>query len=244
MIRFTVCVVILAILSPFITADDPCRFESSSGVIDLSSLSHKDGKAGFPDVVPQVGSNYKYSYNPCKPFSEGTTCINVAVCQVSMDGALTFVLGTQESVKWNQGSGPGTNPFIQYSNAEKQVQVDLICVQNTPDTLIALGENPINTYKFQLTGKCACWNGCQAVNPSGDGGGVSVGLVFIIILIAGASVYLIGFTLYNRFGLHRNGAEMIPHRTFWVAVPARAKDGAVFLFRKVTGKGGLEYQSV
>ncbi len=25
--------------------------------------------------------NIEYSYNPCKPFSEGNTCINVAVCQ-------------------------------------------------------------------------------------------------------------------------------------------------------------------
>jgi hypothetical protein len=59
MIRFTTCIIILAILSPLITADDPCRFESSSGVIDISSLSHKDGKAAFPDLIPQTGgSNY------------------------------------------------------------------------------------------------------------------------------------------------------------------------------------------
>jgi len=48
----------LAILSPFITADDACQFKSSKGVIDISSLSHKDGKAAFPDVIPTMGSNY------------------------------------------------------------------------------------------------------------------------------------------------------------------------------------------
>jgi len=84
----------------------------------------------------------------------------------------------------------------------------------------------------------------SGVGPSGPGGGITVGLVFIIILLVGAVIYLIGFTLFNRFGRHQTGIEMIPHRTFWVAVPARAKDGVVFLFRKATGKGGLEYQSV
>jgi hypothetical protein len=83
--------------------------------------------------------------------------------------------------------------------------------------------------------------------PSGGGGGgvgrVSGGLIFIIILSAVAVVYLIGFTLFNHFVRHQTGIEMVPHRTFWAAVPARAKDGVVFLFRKARGKGGLEYQS-
>jgi len=80
------------------------------------------------------------------------------------------------------------------------------------------------------------------MNSSGAGG-ISGGLVFIIILISGAFIYLTGFTLFNRFGRHLTGIEMLPHRTFWVALLARAKDGVIFLFRKVTGKGGLEYQS-
>jgi hypothetical protein len=58
MIRSTTCIVILAFLSPFITADDPCRFQTGSGVIDITSLSHSDGKAAFPDVVPGGASNY------------------------------------------------------------------------------------------------------------------------------------------------------------------------------------------
>ncbi len=80
-------------------------------------------------------------------------------CLVSMDGQFTFVLGTQDSTRWNEN--PGTNPSISYSNAEKQVQMELVCSPDTADTLIALGEDPINTYKFQLIGKCSCWNGCS-----------------------------------------------------------------------------------
>jgi hypothetical protein len=59
MVRFTTCIVIFAILSPLIIADDPCRLVSKEkGVIDISSLSHANGKAAFPDMVPPTGSNY------------------------------------------------------------------------------------------------------------------------------------------------------------------------------------------
>ncbi len=82
-------------------------------------------------------------------------------CLVSMDGAFTFILGTQDSTQWDSGAGSGTNPIVKYSSGDKKVEVELICVKDTPDTLVALGENPQETYKFQLTGQCACWNGCK-----------------------------------------------------------------------------------
>jgi len=77
-----------------------------------------------------------------------------------MAGDLTFVLGTQDSTQWDSGAGSG-NPIVKYSSGDKRVEVELICVKDTPDTLVALGEGPIETYKFQLTGQCACWNGCK-----------------------------------------------------------------------------------
>ena len=94
LIIFTIFVVIL--LSSTI-ADDPCRFVTSKGVIDLTSLARTDGTPAYLDKYPATGSNFsnffvklfaliyfliiEYSYNPCKPFSEGNTCMNVAACQ-------------------------------------------------------------------------------------------------------------------------------------------------------------------
>ena len=89
---------IFAVLTALITAEDPCRFEHTKGTIDLSSLGRIDGKPAYYDEYPPTGSNYGmlnlplciciffywilvYSYNPCKPFTEGATCNNVAVCQ-------------------------------------------------------------------------------------------------------------------------------------------------------------------
>ncbi|CAF3746251.1 unnamed protein product [Rotaria sordida] len=164
------------VLSSLITADDPCRYEHpTKGVIDLTSLGRTDGKPAYPDKIPSTGSNYKYSYNPCKPFTEQPNCIGVAVCQISMDGKLSFNLGTQDSVKWNPGSGL-RSLAVSYSAGEKRVTVILQCTTDDTNELEVLGESSINNYRFVLTSKCACWDGCKNVplettTKSGIGGG-------------------------------------------------------------------------
>jgi hypothetical protein len=104
----------------------------------------------------------EYSYNPCKPFSEGTGCINVAACQVSNDGLYSFSIGKQENAVWSSDSGLGTIPSVTYSYNEKRVKVSLQCGTYADNRLEAIGEGPTNYYQFRLTHKCACWNGCQS----------------------------------------------------------------------------------
>jgi len=81
---------------------------------------------------------------------------------VSLDGAFQFVLGTQESAVWNAGAGLGILPQVSYSIGNKKVVVLLQCPIAGEERFEALGEDPINNYKFRLTHKCACWNGCSS----------------------------------------------------------------------------------
>jgi hypothetical protein len=78
-----------------------------------------------------------------------------------MDGLYTFPLGTQESAVWNAGAGLGSLPSVTYSSGEKRVAVTLECVRDGTKGFEALGEDPMNYYKFRLTHKCACWDGCS-----------------------------------------------------------------------------------
>ncbi|CAF1660449.1 unnamed protein product, partial [Adineta ricciae] len=165
MFRLKTFISLFVVLSALITAEDPCRFEHTKGTIDLSSLGRIDGKPAYPDEYPPVGSNYLYSYNPCKPFSEGATCNNVAVCQISKDKQFTFILGKQESAEWNPGRGLGTNPSITYTYDTKQASIQLMCATDETNQLEVLGEGPTNFYKFRLINKCACWDGCKGVPP-------------------------------------------------------------------------------
>lgn len=79
-----------------------------------------------------------------------------------MDGALVFTLGTQDSASWNPGTAIGANPLVTYSYGAKKVIVELVCAKSGPGDFEALGENPENTFKFRLTNKCACWDGCSS----------------------------------------------------------------------------------
>lgn len=82
------------------------------------------------------------------------------------------------------------------------------------------------------------------IAAGGSGSGLSGGVVFIIILLVVAVVYIIGFTVYNKVRLQRSGLDILPHRTFWVALPVYARDGVTYIFRRATGKGGLEYTQI
>ncbi|CAF4120930.1 unnamed protein product [Adineta steineri] len=156
---------LLAVLTTLIIADDPCRFEHSKGVIDLRSLARTDGKAAYPDKTESAGANYLYSYNPCKPFSEEGNCIDVAVCQISRDKENVFSLGEQESATWNPGESPDDSPSITYRSGIREASVTLICATDETNKLEVLGEDPEDYYKFRLTNKCACWNGCDGTPP-------------------------------------------------------------------------------
>jgi hypothetical protein len=78
------------------------------------------------------------------------------------DGTIfTFVLGRQESAQWDAGAPLGGTPSVSYSDGSKRVNVRLECpVGSEPEEFEILGEDPIETYKFRLKHKCACWNGC------------------------------------------------------------------------------------
>jgi hypothetical protein len=58
MIRLTIFVVVFTISSPFIIAEDPCRFSHTKGVIDLTSLAQTDGRPKYADQIPPSGPNY------------------------------------------------------------------------------------------------------------------------------------------------------------------------------------------
>ena len=54
----TIVIVAFALLFGTSSADDACRYETSKGVIDLTSVGKTDGTAAFPDATPSIGSNY------------------------------------------------------------------------------------------------------------------------------------------------------------------------------------------
>jgi hypothetical protein len=79
----------------------------------------------------------------------------------------------------------------------------------------------------------------------GGGGGSSVGgTVFVVLLLVLIFVYFVGFAVYYRIRQQKTGVDLIAHRTFWGGLPGYAKDGAVYVYRRIANKGGDPYSSV
>jgi hypothetical protein len=99
-------------------------------------------------------SKLVYSIHLCPYLS----CIQYLV---SNDGQQTTTLGTQESAWWDAGSTMSSLPSVNYVYGDKKVSVLLQCSNEENNEFQTFGEDPVNTFKFQLTHKCACWNGCS-----------------------------------------------------------------------------------
>ena len=80
---------------------------------------------------------------------------------VSNNGQESFAVGTQESAWWDAGSDVNILPSVNYVYGDKKVKVLLQCSNEGENEFQAFGEDPVNTFRFQLTHKCACWNGCS-----------------------------------------------------------------------------------
>ena len=83
------------------------------------------------------------------------------LCLVSKNEQKTFTLGTQESAWWDVTSGENAVASLNYDYGDKKVQVLMKCSEEGNNEFEAYGEDPVNTFKFQLTHRCACWNRCS-----------------------------------------------------------------------------------
>lgn len=76
-----------------------------------------------------------------------------------------FTLSRQDSAKWDAGAGSGSDATLKYSLQDgavlRQVEITLKCDTNVDGDLVSLGEFGTALYKFELTSKCACWDGCK-----------------------------------------------------------------------------------
>jgi len=89
------------------------------------------------------------------------SCLYSILYLVTNDRQETFTLGTQESAWWDAGSDVNSLPSANYVYGDKKVSVLLQCSNEGNNEFQVFGEDPVNTFKFQLTHKCACWNGCS-----------------------------------------------------------------------------------
>ncbi|XP_071102239.1 uncharacterized protein [Haliotis cracherodii] len=206
-----------------------CSCKTDKGVVDLTPLSSTNGPR-FKDMPAPNGD--KFSWNPCKSFSEGT-CKGVAACQIQkLLPPSYFNIGNQDSATFTVDQGLkltySAATFLDQPGAPNTVRttkVSLVCDESKdPGELTVDGETKAGSavYVMTLASKYACES--VPATPSG----ISVGTVLDIILLVCTVLYVcvgIGFQKYVR---KAEGREILPHYSFWVDLPRLIRDGTLF----------------
>ncbi|XP_060570671.1 uncharacterized protein LOC132728961 [Ruditapes philippinarum] len=218
-----------------------CAFDDDGSLIVLNSLGNSDLTPRFQDVSSSDGSTY--SYNPCYPFTEGTSsCTQAAACITSV--GQTESIGDAQSAKfaYSEDNDDLELGYTSGSGLLTITQVKLKCDQHAcQPSLTAEGNQGLNQYALTLTTVCACPNGCNEdgpinCTPGSSSGGIGGGAVVLIIFFAFLFIYFVGGTVFLAVGRKARGKEMVPNVTFWSSLPGLVKDGVLFTLSPVLGK--------
>ncbi|KAL3831858.1 hypothetical protein ACJMK2_023555 [Sinanodonta woodiana] len=217
----------------------PCSCQTEDGgKLDLHPISKTDGTPQFLDIDDPSGQD-QFSWNPCKPFNEGTA-IDVMVVQSRFGVPRRFYynLGTEDSANFLDTDA---GLVLQYSadalkeNTLRTSIFKLICDQSQEGTLTALGERGQQAiYDFELRSKYACIQGGSS--------SISAGTVLCIVFFVLVFVYIVGGILFQTFVRKATGKERFPNYDMWRHFPIYVKTGIVFIFRR--GKNVPVYQAI
>lgn len=122
---------------------------------------------------------------------------------------------------------------LSYSDGDKiRLSVFLLCAET--DTVKAT-RNDDTSFFFYIENKCACAGRCT-YKPDGSSGGLRFSAIFVILLVSVVVAYLLFGCLFLRFVKHEEGANVIPHRLFWLQAGLDSIGGVRFILSKVTGR--------
>ncbi|XP_071101841.1 uncharacterized protein [Haliotis cracherodii] len=212
-----------------------CTCKNSKGTIDLTPLANTAGSARFLDLSDASGSNFKYSWNPCQDFTEGSgSCDKVAGCQSDSSTATYYNLGDQASAQFVNDATSLSLHYSATTDITRTMIVTLTCDETQEDTLSITGEDPNNpgTYLMTLTSKYACPKAGPGPTkgPPGPDGGISIGSILIIIFFATVVVYMSGGVAVQTFVRRASGRDMVPNYGLWTTLLGLIKDGFLFSF--------------
>eukprot|EP00112_Aurelia_sp_Birch-Aquarium-sp1_P009296 Seg2051.4 transcript_id=Seg2051.4/GoldUCD/mRNA.D3Y31 product="Cation-dependent mannose-6-phosphate receptor" protein_id=Seg2051.4/GoldUCD/D3Y31 len=209
-----------------------CKFDDG-GKISLWPIEKNQNSPRFKYTT--AGGN-TYEYNPCTPFtdSQGGQCRGVLACQGGLIGAGPFAIAYNNKTMVNYDSNLKMyfftyhgSPVVGTSFVRKTI-IYLDCNTNAENpTLANFKESPSYTYTTTLTSTYAC-----------SKKGLSTGSILCIVFFSLVLVYIVAGVLLNKFFMHKEGSDVVPQKTFWVKFPSLVKDGAIFTYRRVRGKGG------
>lgn len=245
--------VLLCILVGAAYADDKCSV--TIGGVDFRIYGATDNSGDY--VYTPASGDWNYYLNVCRGLVQPQTgCEGAAVCQVAKTGSDTWPLGNPNEAVYAGDTGPMLVYDDQSGHSPKRNSIiQFVCDETATTGKITsaaeMGTDPV-TFTFTFNTIYACQNAPAPPGPEpsggGGGGGLSGGDVILIIFFPTVFLYLVIGMVYKRQRMGVEGTEMVPNVDFWRDLPALCKDGAKFLWGKMTGKAvnrsTAEYDSI
>jgi len=215
------------------------------------------------DLTPLMNNqnDYIFGYDPtdpvkkvymnvCRAVITNLCGAGVAACQqwdpkntggqasLGQASTLTFTYGPQKSNNGANGLIAHWTKGDPVNTADRKLEVDFVCKKDAGVGIPAFWNEDDLIYYFTWSSQHGCPTNGGGGGGAGGKGGLSGGSIFLIILLVCAVVYLVGGVLFRKFKVHAEGVDVIPNLNFWTSLPGLTKDGFVWVFRKITGKGG------
>jgi len=232
----------------------PCTYTdaTSKTAWDLSGLR----KTGDNYAGGEMGTKrYNYFLNVCDQLNGKPDCIGKktgdTICtagQWELAGGLAASLGafTGGQPTWSQfdAADPGKGVKYQFNNGDecfttsgwipRIVNINFRCkMAPKPGGMdFSVEEQDGCIFQVNFDGQ-----GCPGQGPSptktDDGGGLSGGWVFVIILIVLSAVYVLAGCIYKSQKQGTKGVESCPNIDFWRELPGLVKAGCSYTFNMI-----------
>jgi len=232
-------------LKKSLIAQATAPFACGAGSIDLSSLTKPAGGSNvdYKCAGPCNDPRYDYYMNVCAPSTSSSDCQaqyhGAGICQYNSGTTTNVVasLGSWTAATWQSISGTqvqatlkdGTACWIEFQQVPRTAHVMFTCSGSTGSSFTVQEDQATCTFNLAIN------VACPGVSP--DGGGMSGGLVFIIILLVVIPVYIVVGCIYKAKTKGTTGMESCPNIDFWRDLPGLVKDGFRFVFSKCRGGG-------
>jgi len=209
-----------------------CKFTASDGYMyDLTPLMAQG-------PIAQIDSDnmWTYTVSICQNNINCDKCPKAGYCQTgTLGGTLyTYCIGTIDEGEMT-GIPDGKGAILEYDEPLHGGRIGKVVVNCVPGALvankIAFSPKAVTDYKFTFDSGFGC--------PTGKASGMSGGTIFLVILIAVAAAYVVGFVAYNyAVKKAQPGPDLLPHLEFWKSVPGLVQDGITYSIQKVKGVTG------
>jgi len=227
-----------------------CQWNTAGNSWDLSTLYKAVGAGDYKGT----DGTYDYKMNVCGASNSGTGCTDkqYSICQFSQ-ASQTFVASLGSFVippTWSVITAAPVPPAppkpeppsagVQYTFTNGDIcwiagrqQVRTVnnifrCKQGATEDSVKVEEDQTTcTFYITLNTPLGCPKSGGGPD-GGNGGTVSGGWIFIIILVSIIPIYIAAGCLFNRTKRGLTGTDAAPNADFWRSLPGLVKDGAKY----------------